>query len=223
MTPNAIIFDWDNTLAQTRTAVVNALEHTLKQYQKAPWDIIKQKHRNPTKSLKENFPNFFGEKYQEAYEVYLNYYINHTITQIYPTPNADKFLKHCLKNNIELYIISNKEKSLLIQEVKHCFPNITFNKILGNGDTPKNKPAPDPVFKALNNALYPINKENVWLIGDSKQDIDCALAANIHPILIGKGKFMETSSLHNQIAENQITQIQNFDELMPLLKTDTTI
>lgn len=209
MTPKAIIFDWDDTLAQTRTAIVSAMEYTLKQYQKEPWDITKLKYRDPTKSLKENFPNFFGEKYQEAYDTYLSYYRNHVITQIHPTPNAKEFLKQCLKNNIEIYIISNKEKSLLLQEVKQCFPNITFKNILGNGDAPQNKPAPAPVFKALTNATYPINKETVWLIGDSKQDITCALAANILPILIGQGKFIE-----NTKDLNQIRQIKNFIELI---------
>ena len=57
-----------------------------------------------------------------------------------------------------LYIVSNKEKSLLLKEVKACFPDIYFNKILGNGDAEQNKPHPAPVFTALSNVNYEINK-----------------------------------------------------------------
>ncbi len=212
--PKAILFDWDGTLAETRTAVVCAMEYTLSQYQKAPWDITKQKYRDTTKSLKENFPNFFGEEYKQAYQTYLTYYQKFAIKQIRPVLNAELFLQQCCHNDIEIYIISNKEKSLLLQEVKQCFPNMTFKNILGNGDAPQNKPAPAPVYTALAEVPYQINKENVWLIGDSKQDTVCALAANILPVLIGNGKFMENSEVKQQLTNNQIIQIQGFNDLI---------
>lgn len=212
--PKAILFDWDGTLAETRTAVVDAMEHTLALYKKESWDITKQKYRDTSKSLKENFPNFFGNEYTQAYKSYLEYYSQFGIEKIQPSHGAENFLQQCIQNNIDIYIISNKEKSLLLKEVKRCFPNIKFNNILGNGDSPKNKPAPDPVFTALASATYKINSETVWLIGDSKQDTTCALAANIRPILIGNGKFMNSSEVVLQLSENKITQIKNFCELL---------
>ena len=111
--PKSIIFDWDGTLAQTRNAVVYAMEYILKKYNKAPWDITKNKYRDPKKSLKENFPNFFQSQAQQAYTDYLEYYTTHCSEKITPTPQAQEFLLYCIQNQIELYIISNKEKSLL--------------------------------------------------------------------------------------------------------------
>lgn len=64
MRPKLISFDWDGTLAQTRSAVVASLEDTLKKYDKEPWDITKKKYRDTDKSLKENFPNFFSEAFE---------------------------------------------------------------------------------------------------------------------------------------------------------------
>ena len=75
--PKTIIFDWDDTLAHTRPAVVEAMEYVLKKYNKEPWDITKAKYRDTKKSLKENFPNFFGDKAQSAYQDYINYYTTH--------------------------------------------------------------------------------------------------------------------------------------------------
>ena len=69
--PTAILFDWDNTLADTRAAVVDALEHILKKYGKEPWAVVKEKYRDPKKSVKENFPNFFQDKADAAYNDYI--------------------------------------------------------------------------------------------------------------------------------------------------------
>ena len=197
--PKAALLDWDETLAHTRSGVVEAIEHILKKYNKEPWDITKAKYRDTKKSLKENFPNFFGEDANEAYNEYLHYYMQYAYHKVYPMEYANDFLKLCNKKQIDLYIISNKEKSLLLKEVEFCFPNILFKKILGNGDAPENKPNPAPVFKALNNVAYSINKDNVWLIGDSKQDTECAYNANVQPVLLGKGKFMDKIYIKDKI------------------------
>lgn len=197
--PKAVLLDWDDTLAHTRNAVVEALEHILKKYNKEPWNITKTKYRDPHKSLKENFPNFFGKEADKAYNEYLKYYTEYTYNKVYPMEYANDFLKFCNQKKIDLYIISNKEKSLLLKEVAFCFPNISFKKILGNGDALENKPKPAPVFKALDDVTYPINKDNVWFIGDSKQDTECAYNSGIQAVLLGKGKFMEEEYIKDKI------------------------
>ena len=70
--PRVVLFDWDGTLAETRPAVVDAMEHTLVAYGREPWDETKRKYRDTSKSLKENFPNFFGEESVRAYDDYLS-------------------------------------------------------------------------------------------------------------------------------------------------------
>lgn len=69
--PKTIIFDWDDTLADTRLLGVGALEKTLAEYGLPAWDIIKTQKRDPNKSLKENFVHFFGADEEEAYQKYL--------------------------------------------------------------------------------------------------------------------------------------------------------
>ncbi|MBO4285157.1 MAG: HAD hydrolase-like protein [Alphaproteobacteria bacterium] len=189
--PKAILFDWDGTLAETRPAVVDSMEYVLKRYGKEPWDITKAKYRDTTKSLKENFVNFFQEDAPRAYQQYLEYYEINGYSKIKPMENADVFMKLCQNKGIDLYVVSNKERKLLLKEISYCFPAIKFKKVLANGDAPHNKPAPDPVFVALSDVSYPINRENVFLVGDSKQDTECAFNASVFPVLLGKGKFMD--------------------------------
>ena len=194
--PKLIIFDWDDTLAKTRNAVVKAMNYVLSKNNLPEWDVIKEQKRDKNKSLKENFPNFFGEeRAKEVYQEYINYYNKEAYKEVKKIDYTDEFLNTLIKNNIQIAIISNKEKSLLLNEVNNCFSNIKFNHILGNGDAEKNKPAPDPVFKVMQNYDFELNPDNVWLVGDTKQDTDCALNANCQPMLMGKGKFMDEEYL----------------------------
>lgn len=214
--PQAIIFDWDNTLAENRNVVVSAMNKTLEKYGKENWEITKKKYRDPNKSLKENFENFFGENEKKAYQDYLIFYIEFK-DMLKPVKNSQNFLKMLAKKyqDIKLIIVSNKERSLLLMEIEALFKDINFYKIMGNGDSKKNKPDPSPVFKALKNSKTEINPENVWIIGDSKQDIDCAYNSNCQPILIGEGKLAEKEYFEEKTKANpKMIQIGDFAELI---------
>ena len=213
--PKAVLFDWDGTLAETRSAVVDSMEYVLAYYHKEPWDITKAKYRDTTKSLKENFVNFFQEDAFDAYQLYIKYYENNGYNKIKPIDNANHFIKLCKNQDIDLYVISNKERKLLIKEILYCYPDIKFKKVLANGDAIRNKPFPDPVFAALNDVFYPINRQNVWLVGDSKQDTECAFQASVFPILLGKGKFMDDDYISMKTkSDKPLLVVSNFAELI---------
>lgn len=65
---------------------------------------------------------------------------------------------------------------------------IYFTHILANGDASNNKHAPDPVFKIMEDFDFELNTENVWLIGDSEGDLQCAISSSCKPILFGIDK-----------------------------------
>ena len=216
--PKAIIFDWDNTLAENRDVVVSAMNKTLSSYNKENWEITKKKHRDPNKSLKENFVNFFGEQAKEAYKLYMDSYIEFR-NMLKPMDNSQELLKKLTINNpeIKLIIASNKERSLLLMEIDVIFKNINFYKIMANGDSEKNKPDASPVIKSLEDTNININPENVWIIGDSKQDIDCAYNANCQPILLGEGNLAEKDFFEEKKNSNpKMLNINNLIEILDL-------
>ena len=212
--PKAILFDWDSTLAQTRETVIKALEQTLAHFHQKPWEKIKHL-RQPLLSLKDNFPLIFGQDSQDAYRFYLKVYQPELSTA---SGGATEFLTTCLSENIDLYIISNKEKSLLQTEVSLCYPNIPFKKILAHGDAKANKPSAEPVKEALKDVPYPINPQNVWLIGDSLPDSECAYNANIQPIIIGHNITDKTYLSAKRVAIPKLIELENFTETLTLLK-----
>lgn len=66
--PLLIMFDWDNTLAISRQAVVESMNYVLSKYGLEEWDIAKKKYQDKNKSLKDNFINFFKDKAEQASE-----------------------------------------------------------------------------------------------------------------------------------------------------------
>lgn len=213
--PKIIAFDWDNTLALNREVVVNAMNKVLSKYGKAEWNIIKKEKRDKNKSLKENFINFFGEDLEkQAYNDYLNFY-NEFNYLLQAPENAKEMLYMLNKQNIYIIIVSNKERKLLLDEIKVLYNDIEFYKIMANGDSEKNKPDASPIFKAVEDLNLEINCNNMWLIGDSNQDIDCAYNANIQPILYGKGKIADTEYFEEKKkAIPPMIQIFNFKEII---------
>ena len=150
--PQVIFFDWDNTLALNRDVVVGAMNKVLAKYGKDDWEKTKKEKRDNNKSLKENFVNFFGEELKkQAYSDYLNFY-NEFANLLKAPDNAKEMLKLLVNRGIKVIIVSNKERSLLLNEINVIYSDINFYKIMANGDSEKNKPDASPIFKALENA-----------------------------------------------------------------------
>lgn len=216
--PQIIFFDWDNTLALNRDVVVGAMNKVLAKYGKDDWEKTKKEKRDNNKSLKENFVNFFGEELEkQAYNDYLNFY-NEFSDLLKAPDNAKEMLRLLTNKGIKVIIVSNKERKLLLNEINVLYKDINFFKIMANGDSEKNKPDALPIFKALENVNIEINPENVWIIGDSNQDIDCGYNANIQPILYGKGKLAEAEYFEQKKqATPQMKQIMDFKEIIDFM------
>lgn len=216
--PQIIFFDWDNTLALNRDVVVGAMNKVLAKYGKDDWEKTKKEKRDNNKSLKENFVNFFGEELEkQAYNDYLNFY-NEFSDLLKAPDNAKEMLRLLTNKGIKVVIVSNKERKLLLNEINVLYKDINFFKIMANGDSEKNKPDASPIFKALENVDIEITPENVWIIGDSNQDIDCGYNANIQPILYGKGKLAEAEYFEQKKqATPQMKQIMDFKEIIDFM------
>ena len=213
--PQVIFFDWDNTLALNRDVVVGAMNKVLAKYGKDDWEKTKKEKRDNNKSLKENFVNFFGvELEKQAYNDYLNFY-NEFSNLLKAPDNAKEMLKLLINKGIKVIIVSNKERSLLLNEISVLYSDINFYKIMANGDSEKNKPDASPIFKALENTNIEINPKNVWIIGDSNQDIDCGYNAGLQPILYGKGKLAEADYFEEKKKTTpSMQQIMDFEEIV---------
>jgi phosphoglycolate phosphatase len=85
-------------------------------------------------------------------------------------------------------------------------------RAVGAKDCARDKPAPDPIFKALDGTgIAP--DETVWMVGDSLADLRCAHAAGCLPVLVGGPEELPAPLL----AHPPRLRARNCNELVALL------
>ena len=210
-----VLFDWDNTLAESRTSLVYAVDKVLANYGLPCWEVSKEK-RNRNLSFKDNFPLIFGDKAKEAYEEYREIYKQIVVNKITTFDKVPEVIKFFLEHKVRLIIMTNKERCLLEYELPLLFEKNNFYKIVCGHEAPADKPDGQHALYALKGLLKPeeINRDNVWIIGDSPQDSSVALSIGALPIRINKSIWGDGI----QEKDSRIIWVENFSKLLKLLK-----
>ena len=181
MPPKMMGFDWDGTLVDSRELVSHALHATCAKYAKKPLENFRGCFG--AKALKDYFPDLFEENYEAAKDYY--YYMIEAahLEKLIIMPHALELLDFLHEKTIPLFIVSNKRHDLLTAELQHLGWTSYFFTWLGEGMAPHNKPHPAPLSQALEEkGVSP--SQDIWFVGDTAADVDCALAAKCTAILI---------------------------------------
>jgi phosphoglycolate phosphatase len=186
--PRAILFDWDNTLVDSWPVIGDALNTTLNAFGHKPWTAEEVRTR-VRKSLRESFPALFGDRWKEAADVFYARYGAIHADLVQPIPGISEMLSELDEMGIYLAVVSNKTASYLRAEADHLGWARYFGQIVGATDAPQDKPAPDPVHMALVGGPTfddNWNISDIWFVGDTDIDMECAANANCTPILLRK-------------------------------------
>ena len=186
--PSAVLFDWDNTLMDTTPVLFKAFCVLRRHYNLPEYSMDEYRARTGL-SLRETFPDLFGDRWEEAKQVYLDAYRANHLDMLTPFEKAREtvaFLHE--KTGGKTGVVSNKTGTILREEINHLGWGGYFAAVVGAGDADRDKPAPDPVYKAL--ADMKIRYENnrpaacVWFVGDGDADMECAAAAGCLPVRV---------------------------------------
>lgn len=181
------VFDWDNTLAESRSTLVYAINQVSSQYGLEEWDIVKKKRDNNL-SFRDNFPRIFGDKAEEAYDRYTKIYLQNVSQIITAFPKTHEVLAFFKQNGISVMIMTNKDRVLFDYELPLLFNPDIFDNIVCGHEAEEDKPYAGHLIWTVKGVLNSeqISPTSVWVIGDSPQDSACARAAGARPIRIGK-------------------------------------
>lgn len=181
--PRAILFDWDNTLVNTWPTIVECYRDTFVALGREPW-TAQQVHDFAHGSLRDLFPSLFGPRADEAEKVFYETFDRIYLERLQPLPEAEALLAHCHGLGCYVAVVSNKVGDNLRAELSHLGWQKWITRAVGAKDALRDKPAPDPIFMALNGTgIAP--DETVWMVGDTLADLKCAHAAGCLPVLMG--------------------------------------
>src|SRR5271169_6104286 len=90
--PRAILFDWDNTLVDSWGTIHDALNFLMAAMDKPLWSIEETRERVRL-SLREAFPPLFGERWEEARQIYLDRFRAIHLERLTPLPGSEAMLR----------------------------------------------------------------------------------------------------------------------------------
>jgi phosphoglycolate phosphatase len=181
--PQAVLFDWDNTLVDSWATIHEALNHVMSAMDKPSWSIEETRSRVRL-SLRESFPLHFGERWEEARGIYLDRFRAIHLERLTALPGCAELLEALTGEGIYLGVVSNKTGVLLRREAEQLGWSRHFGRIVGAGDAAADKPHPAPVGLALEASGITAG-EDVWFVGDTGVDMICAGNAGCVPVLLG--------------------------------------
>ncbi len=180
--PRAVVFDWDSTLVDNWGGITRALERTFVAMGRTPWTEVEVR-ANAKLSLRDTFPMLFGERSEEATQLFYSGFEAVHLETLRALDGAPDILEALLARGIPAAVVSNKNGGYLRREAAHLGWDRYFHRIIGATDAPRDKPAPDPVHLALEGTGIAAGPE-VWFVGDSAVDLACAHAAGCTAVLI---------------------------------------
>lgn len=212
--PHSVLFDWDNTLVDSLDCIRSAMSVMCEQMN-LDCQLDSQTTAQAFYSLRDSFPAIFHDRWQEARDIFYNYYRAHHLSQLRPKPGAETLLTKVASHGLYMAVVSNKEGELLRCEVDALGWGKFFTRVIGASDASFDKPDPAPVImalepvaselaeiglsvvessRALSATLGLVNLEadrpaklprsQVWFIGDSLVDLECAHRSGCVSILI---------------------------------------
>jgi phosphoglycolate phosphatase len=182
--PRAIIFDWDNTLVDSWGTIHDALNFLMAAMEKPLWTLAETRERVRL-SLRDAFPAIFGERWEEARQIYMDRFRAIHLERLTPLPGREAMLRALAADGHYLAVVSNKTGAVLRAEAEHIGWSPLFGSIVGAGDAHTDKPHRAPVELALKPGGISPGPE-VWFVGDTAVDMECAIAAGCVPVLLGE-------------------------------------
>lgn len=180
--PQAILFDWDNTLIDSWHAIQDAQNHTFAAFGMPPWTLAETKAR-VRGSMRDTYPELFGDRWLEAGRIFYQRFASSHLDALTPLPGAAELLAELHQSGIALAVVSNKKGDYLRAEADRLGWQPWFRRVVGAFDAARDKPAIEPVLLALEGTGIPPG-DAVWFVGDADIDLACATNAGCVPVLM---------------------------------------
>lgn len=181
--PQAVIFDWDNTLVENWQALTGAMNEALIQFGLPPWDQA-QMVANSKQSLRNSFPTIFGRHWEKARDIFYAHFRANHLDGLHPLDQAEAVLRLLRNHGVRLALCSNKNGDILRREVRHAGWTRCFSSAIGAQDAVRDKPDAAPVQLILKTHQLTAGS-HIWFVGDTVTDMMTARHSGCYAVGIG--------------------------------------
>lgn len=229
----AVIFDLDGTLANTLESIAYCTNRALEDhgFLGIPVERFKKFVGNGakmqlTRALREAGDQEGQERLAEAdadgfftqpvhlgvvFTSYMEYFKNDCLYRVEPYDGIPALLKELRKRGVLTAVFSNKPHENTVNVIETLFGKDCFAVILGQKEPLRKKPAPDGVWKIIQE--LGLDRSEILYVGDSSVDMDTGKAALVKTIGVEWG-FRDREEL---LAHGADGLIQRPEELLNYL------
>ena len=193
-----IIFDLDGTFFDTFDDIYNALSGVIERYnypmptkEEAKTFIGDGLRVFLAKSIKMSNPNDVPDNILTEY---IDNYAQNIVGGTKPYPGMFELINKIHDNGDKLAVISNKSEHLVKAIYKHFEIDNMFSFLAGGNTFDECKPSPLPILKVAEILGFSDNMKNVYMVGDSDNDVISANVAGAVTIFctFGYGENLKT-------------------------------
>ena len=177
MKKQLLIFDLDGTLVDSSADLTTGINLMRAHYNQSPLEreTVTGYIGDGVRKLVERSLQGLDVDVDEALALDKQFYAEHMLDETQLYPGVEEGLKLLAGN--ELAVLSNKPGDPTRSILKHLGADGLFFRMLGGGDLPSLKPAPDGLEALM--AESGISAENTWMIGDHHTDLEVAHNAGV--------------------------------------------
>ena len=170
--PRILLLDWDNTLVDSWPQIHRAINAARAAVDEAPWPFARTRAWL-TAPAPASLQTLFGPACAPVAEAAFLDAFAAAADALVPAEGAAALLATCRELGITVAVVSNKPSSVLRAEADRLGWTGTFERLVGSGDAPQDKPH----RAAAEAGAGEVPGRHVWLAGDAAADIHCARAA----------------------------------------------
>ncbi|MDR9857563.1 HAD family hydrolase [Paenibacillus sp. VCA1] len=178
---NAVLFDFDGTLADTLPICFYSFQKVFNKYDHrdlSVQEIISMFGPSETGIIQQNLKS--KDRINEAMEDYYFYYENEHKNFVSKNHEVDELIHRLHSKGIKTGIVTGKARRSYEISIKHLFSKDLFKVSITGDDVVDPKPHPEGILKAMN-ALGCSPAETLF-VGDSNADIEAGKRANVQTV-----------------------------------------
>lgn len=220
--PKAVVFDLDGTLIESLPDIQLATNRTLSDFGLDPLDdkttrgfVGKGSRHLLTQALLHYGKVPKDEEIDYAYIRFLHHYSLAPNEGGYVFPGVEETLRRLAVAGHEFAVCTNKPHQPTVQVMEAYGIAGFFDVIVGGDDVENRKPHPDHLLETTRQLK--LDKDDVVFVGDSENDIQAAVAADIRSVLLTYGY---SSLPHDSLGADVI--IDTFPEVISAIDEITS-